>query len=263
MDGSRNRIEKNMREKELKEKGKPKSGSRSPKNSEDQDENRDGTTKATKFIKLKDLEDITSGNFDASNKMGKLLGKDEDFSSTSGIRMAYSKAFLENSKGYRSIDDILADRAMDALNSVRNLLIHNNGIADEKYKKRTDHVSGIPKIDVGSKIQIDGEITKSLIDPIIKCGSNLVKAVDFWLSVNPRRRGRMTISNEILLEEIQNLEIVCDQCEGTGTYDEGDRIERRCGYCDGSGYIPTEFGKRVLALMRHNFRPMLQDVTEE
>jgi hypothetical protein len=31
-----------------------------------------------------------------------------------------------------------------------------------------------------------------------------------------------------------------------------------CPVCDGAGYVPTEFGKRVLDLMRHNFRPLFE-----
>jgi hypothetical protein len=55
------------------------------------------------------------------------------------------------------------------------------------------------------------------------------------------------------------LEVPCGKCGGSGRYDEGDHVRRRCPWCEGAGFEPTEFGERILALMRHNFRPMLQD----
>jgi DnaJ-class molecular chaperone len=58
------------------------------------------------------------------------------------------------------------------------------------------------------------------------------------------------------------LENLCDTCggEGFGRHEcHPDRL--RCSDCNGAGYVPTELGEKVLDLMRHNFRPMLQDVT--
>jgi DnaJ-class molecular chaperone len=57
------------------------------------------------------------------------------------------------------------------------------------------------------------------------------------------------------------LEQLCNICKGHGKHHEcGHPNLSRCYACDGSGYIPTEFGEKVLALMRHNFKTMLQDV---
>jgi hypothetical protein len=63
-------------------------------------------------------------------------------------------------------------------------------------------------------------------------------------------------------DELPVLETLCGECEGQG----GDWSEggyggdwRRCWHCNGAGHVPTPFGQRVLALMRHNFRPMLGD----
>jgi DnaJ-class molecular chaperone len=58
------------------------------------------------------------------------------------------------------------------------------------------------------------------------------------------------------------LEEPCQKCEGSGLFTEC-RRQRRCDWCQGAGFIPTEFGERVLDLMRHNFRPMLQDATND
>lgn len=61
---------------------------------------------------------------------------------------------------------------------------------------------------------------------------------------------------------LPSLETICEKCEGSGIFrDSGKRC--RCDWCNSAGYVPTEFGEKVLALMRHNFKPMLQDATDD
>jgi DnaJ-class molecular chaperone len=52
------------------------------------------------------------------------------------------------------------------------------------------------------------------------------------------------------------LETVCPSCKG-----KGGETERRqwypCVRCEGAGYIPTEIGASILALVRHNFGPLV------
>ena len=68
-------------------------------------------------------------------------------------------------------------------------------------------------------------------------------------------------NNELHDSPIPVLECVCWCCAGKGgEQEEGTGRWRRCDACNGSGYAPTEFGERVLELMRHNFKPMLQDI---
>ena len=67
------------------------------------------------------------------------------------------------------------------------------------------------------------------------------------------------MSNETQHDPGELLESECPYCSGKGR----ERIEgsgkwRTCFTCSGAGFIPTEFGKMVLALMRHNFRPMFE-----
>lgn len=62
-----------------------------------------------------------------------------------------------------------------------------------------------------------------------------------------------------MLNDIPKLEEKCERCGGRGCYsDGGQRVS--CGVCSGSGYEPTAFGERVLELLKHNFRPMLEEV---
>lgn len=44
------------------------------------------------------------------------------------------------------------------------------------------------------------------------------------------------------------LEIQCNECDGRG----GDGAGEECLACDGTGYIPTELGEKILSLIRHN-----------
>jgi hypothetical protein len=61
---------------------------------------------------------------------------------------------------------------------------------------------------------------------------------------------------------IPKLEMPCERCEGLGwNMSCGER--ERCGVCDGAGFVPTEDGEKVLSLMRHNFRPLYQDLTKD
>lgn len=69
--------------------------------------------------------------------------------------------------------------------------------------------------------------------------------------------------SKIDLQGFPKLETPCGKCQGHGRHDEGDHKQRRCDWCNGSGYEPTDVGELVLSLMRHNFKPMLQDATDE
>ncbi|HWE95886.1 MAG TPA: hypothetical protein VG269_18125 [Tepidisphaeraceae bacterium] len=56
------------------------------------------------------------------------------------------------------------------------------------------------------------------------------------------------------------LESACERCHGDGGWggEEECRAWHWCGKCGGAGYEPTEFGRKVLSLMRHHFKPMLE-----
>ena len=61
-----------------------------------------------------------------------------------------------------------------------------------------------------------------------------------------------------------DLEVVCADCNGSG----GDPTARskdrwRCFACKGAGFVPTQFGKKILALIQHNFEPTLREANED
>jgi DnaJ-class molecular chaperone len=58
---------------------------------------------------------------------------------------------------------------------------------------------------------------------------------------------------------LPDLEVACDHCNGEGEL--GSHAgDVRCHKCGGAGHIPTEFGLRILALVRHNLRIGRADV---
>jgi DnaJ-class molecular chaperone len=61
------------------------------------------------------------------------------------------------------------------------------------------------------------------------------------------------------MTERETLEVRCPVCDGQGYYrPDGSAEIRECFACDGAGFKPTELGRQVLELMRHNLRPMFQ-----
>jgi len=59
------------------------------------------------------------------------------------------------------------------------------------------------------------------------------------------------------------LETLCERCNGVGTLPSREDPDRPCPRCEGAGYEPTEFGEKVLELMRHQLRPMLAQLRGE
>jgi len=67
------------------------------------------------------------------------------------------------------------------------------------------------------------------------------------------KKKKNTKTNQIILET------KCDQCNGH-PYTRINGEDEKCSYCDGAGYVPTEDGEAILQLIRHNFKPMHEDV---
>ena len=58
------------------------------------------------------------------------------------------------------------------------------------------------------------------------------------------------------------LEVPCSHCDGEGTVDDC-REETPCPFCEGAGFEPTELGRTILALIRHNFVALLDDAEND
>jgi hypothetical protein len=140
-----------------------------------------------KTVRLKLLHDLTRGTFDLSSRMGDLLKGRFNFSVLEGIRRAYSVAFDESigAPMVAAVDGALAHHAIDALSAVRNLLVHRGGVADEVYVKVSRRAHAAPRLDLGQRLQLNGETVACLIDGVVASCLDLFVAIDLWLSPAP------------------------------------------------------------------------------
>lgn len=59
-------------------------------------------------------------------------------------------------------------------------------------------------------------------------------------------------------EDPPEVEVVCSMCDGSGEF-----MCRRCHNCDGTGHVPTELGRKILAMVCRNLGRVLRDTAEE
>jgi hypothetical protein len=139
----------------------------------------------SKVVRLNDIQALTHGDYDIRHKMGSLLRGRFKFVTLSGIRQAYSAAFSEQEQNARtaSIDSALANKALDAMSIVRNIIIHKAMVADQEYVRKAKRCPLAPQIQAGDRLQLDGVICCTLISPVVAASVGLIKAVDTWLTL--------------------------------------------------------------------------------
>ena len=76
------------------------------------------------------------------------------------------------------------------------------------------------------------------------------------VTLNQSLEGTMAASNQ----SFDALEVDCPVCDGEGELQDSDGSTCTC--CGGAGFVPTTIGERILALIRHNLKPMLEDLHE-
>jgi len=145
------------------------------------DQSARGQDDSKKEVKLGLLRSASDGTYNLANKMGTALSERFSFSKLSDIRAAYSLAFWKDSA---DIDKALANKAVNSLNAVRNLIVHQAGLADEKYVKQLKRSPFAPQLKKGERLIIDGVMTQTLIAPALACAIELLYAADKWLSVH-------------------------------------------------------------------------------
>jgi hypothetical protein len=133
-------------------------------------------------VRLIDVQILTRGTYNLSSKMGSLLRGYFKFTTLTGIREAYARAFKDHPE---AIDSALEDKGLGALWLVRNLIVHKTGIVDQGYLDDAKTVPRAPRPALGQSLEIDGQMTRDLIEPVVTCCTNLVMAIDSDLS---RRR---------------------------------------------------------------------------
>jgi hypothetical protein len=130
------------------------------------------------------INKVTRGSFNAGEVMGTILKEQFALHKLSGIRKAYSAAFSKHSE---KIDEILSDKALDRLNLVRNLLLHEGGIVEEsKFLKGAREISWTPPGKIGSLLPVDGELVRELMRLAFQRCIELILAVDEWINHKPQ-----------------------------------------------------------------------------
>jgi hypothetical protein len=120
-------------------------------------------------------------HYNLSKDMGNILKSRYEFSKMSSLREAYALAFA---KDRDSVINAVIDPCLDALNGVRNVIVHKAGKVDERFRKS---VPGDPRFAVmkdDDELLLDGALVESLISPAVKVAVDLIKSVDDWLIKN-------------------------------------------------------------------------------
>jgi hypothetical protein len=141
-------------------------------------EARDETEPAN--LKSVPLNEILRHRFKIEDKMGTVLRTQRRFDHLVGIKEAYAIAFHKKAE---RIDEPLQHEGIEALNALRNLIVHRSGIVDQTYAKKAAAL-GIPTAPIGSAIALDGQIVRDLMVNAIVPSYELMVAVDDWIREN-------------------------------------------------------------------------------
>jgi hypothetical protein len=125
-----------------------------------------------------DLYLLQMHGYDLSSKMGEVLRRRYSFDKLAEIRQAYTDGFSDDAD---DIKDTLGDKSLDALALTRHVIVHNAGIIDADFLKRKNDLPPAIIGNVGDPLPLDGDITGTLIGPVMQLGWNLLTLVDQWL----------------------------------------------------------------------------------
>ena len=134
----------------------------------------------SKNLKSAPLSEIIRREFDIKASMGSVLRTRQRFDHLAGIREAYGLAFHKKSD---EIDKWVKHDGIDALNAVRNLLVHRSGVADATYARKEKYLK-IPRTEIGARILLDGQIVSEFLRMSAVVSANLLLAVDKWVTEN-------------------------------------------------------------------------------
>lgn len=108
---------------------------------------------------------------------------DFGFKSRARIRHAYRTTFKSN---YDLVSKAMNDDSMDALALLRNVLVHKSGLADDEF---LDGAKFIPLLNPfhghteGQRVEIDGNIIKSVVGASSRMAVELMIGVDTWITL--------------------------------------------------------------------------------
>lgn len=128
-----------------------------------------------------DVSLLRRHHYDLSGRMGTILKRRFEFSRLRGVRDAYTAAFDVD---FEAVDASLSNRDLDALEAVRNVLVHRGGLVDDMFADRVKRIPGLSDFKEGDPLQVDGALVSSMVNSVVGSCIALIKAVDEWLVTN-------------------------------------------------------------------------------
>lgn len=132
---------------------------------------------------------LLEADFNIHENMGRLLREVYTFDRRTEAPIAYYDAFKEDRASHKQLKDILDSCDLQWLAYTRNLLIHDAGIVDEKFRHDVSghpEFGGLVEADDGKPLSLKGDIVAALLSGAEKQGMRLISFVDEWLKNHPK-----------------------------------------------------------------------------
>lgn len=126
-------------------------------------------------------------DFDPKSSLGDALSECFPMSSFRTILAAYDAIFRE-----KEATEIIRDQGIRSLSAVRNVLVHNAGIADEEFPFHVKSDQRFSHIKKGGRIGLDGSKVAELAESARTQGFKLIEFVDGWCNRPPSASARRT-----------------------------------------------------------------------
>jgi len=120
------------------------------------------------------LDYLAKYDLNLSNKLGTALLNKFDFTSPNGIKEAYSLAFSRS----QNIKEALNNVIITELEATRSVIVHNAGVIDEEYCKKTN----TDKAQINNKLNINSRRVCEFVDCALNVGLRTMMATSSILS---------------------------------------------------------------------------------
>jgi len=128
------------------------------------------------------LDYLAYYNYDLSKNLGTALLNKFDFTSCMGIREAYSCAFPKS----KNIKDALCRGELDNLEATRNVIVHNAGIIDSTFCRRTQ----TNVTDIGKRLRLNNRNVSEYGNAVIAAGAIIIPAISSNLTYASKAAAR-------------------------------------------------------------------------
>ena len=107
-----------------------------------------------------------------------------NFRGLKSLNAAFVKLFCRDSR----IQNVVGSKEIKAVAVLRHLLVHKNGIIDRRFLEQcSEHpvVTDFAMFKEQQEVLINGEMVRSLVDPALRHGFELIRLVDDWMTDPP------------------------------------------------------------------------------